>query len=107
MVELLAGPQQQSADGQQIHAAVAAKVNTVLNDQRLVNLDTLFALNDGLGEMAQGKPASDRLLSLAGELRDFEMPRQIFSKSEKVDWAPLANTGWATMRNCGTDPSLT
>jgi len=93
MVELLAGPQQQSAEGQQIHAAVAAKVSTVLNDQRLVNLDTLFALNDGLEQMAQGKPASDRLLSLAGELRDFEMPRQIFSRSEKVDWAPLANTG--------------
>ena len=93
LVELLAGPPQQNAEGQQVHAAVAARIRSVLSDQRLVNLDTLFALNDGLSQMAQGKPASERLLSLADELRDFEMPRQIFSNSEKVDWAPRANTG--------------
>ncbi len=93
MVDLLAGPEQQTAEGRQVHAAVAARIRSVLSDQRLVNLDTLFGLNDGLEQMAQGKPASERLLSLADELRDFEMPRQIFSKSEKVDWAPRANTG--------------
>ena len=93
LVELLAGPPQDSPDGQRVHAALAGRIRSVLNDQRLVSIDTLFSLSDGLSEMAQGKPANDRLLTLAGELRDFELPRQIFSKSEKVEWAPRANTG--------------
>ena len=93
LVDLLAGPTQDNAEGQQVHAVLAARIRAVLNDQRLVSLDTLFALSDGLNGMAAGHPASDRLLSLAEELRDFELPRQIFSKSEKVDWAPRANTG--------------
>jgi hypothetical protein len=76
-----------------VHAALAARVRSVMNDQRLVSFDTLFALGDGLNEMIQGKPANDHLLSEAAELRDFELPRQIFSKSEKVEWAPKANTG--------------
>jgi hypothetical protein len=93
MVDLLAGPRQQSPDGQQVHSALAGRIRAVLNDQRLVSLDTLFALSDGLDEMAQGHPANDRLLPLAEELRDFDLPRQIFSKSEKIDWAPRANSG--------------
>jgi len=93
MVDLLAGPQQQKSDGQQVHAAIAGRIRAVLNDQRLVSLDTLFALSDGLDEMAQGHPANDRLLPLAEELRDFDLPRQIFSKSEKIDWAPRMNSG--------------
>jgi hypothetical protein len=93
LVELLASPPQQSPEGQQAHQAVASRIRTVLNDQRLISLDTLFALNDGLAEMEAGKPPAEHLLALAGELRDFEMPRQIFTKSEKIDWAPKANTG--------------
>jgi len=93
LVDLLAGPAQQTPEGRQVHDAVAARMRAVMSDQRLVNLDTLFALNDGLRTIAAGKPAPDHLLELAGELRDFEMPRQIFTKSEKIDWAPKANTG--------------
>jgi hypothetical protein len=93
LVDLLAGPQQQSPEGAQVHGAVAARMRAVMSDQRMISLDTLFALNDGLAEMAAGKPAPEHLLALAGELRDFEIPRQIFTKSEKVDWAPRANTG--------------
>jgi hypothetical protein len=93
IVSLLAGPQQESSDGQQVHSALAARIRTVLFDQRLVSLDTLFALSDGLNDMAQGHAANKRLLPLAEELRDFELPRQIFSKSEKVDWSPNNNTG--------------
>jgi hypothetical protein len=88
VIDVLAGPQQQSAEGQQVHTALAERIRSVLNDQRLVSLDTLFALSDGLGEMARGKAANRELLGLAEELRDFELPRQIFSKSEKVEWAP-------------------
>jgi hypothetical protein len=69
LVELLAGPQQESPDGQQVRTALAGRIRSVLNDQRLVSLDTLFDLSDGLSEMAHGKPANDRLLSLAEELR--------------------------------------
>jgi hypothetical protein len=88
LIELLAGPNQDSADGKRVHAEMAGRIRTVLSDQHLVSLETLFALNDGLDDMAHGKPASDRLVSLADELRDFELPRQIFTKSEKTDWAP-------------------
>jgi hypothetical protein len=99
IVDLLAGPAQESRDGQQVHLEMASRIRSVLNDQRLVSLDTLFALGDGMEAMAQGKPAGDRLLALAGELRDFEMPRQIFTKSEKVEWAPnQANTHHAELQ---------
>jgi hypothetical protein len=103
IVDVLAGPAQESPDGQQVHALLAARIRSVLNDQRLVSLDTLFALSDGLNGMVAGHPASDRLLSLAEELRDFEMPRQIFSKSEKVDWAPRVNTGHHAELQAKTD----
>ena len=93
IIDLLAGPRQEAMDGQQVHAALAGKIRTVLNDQRLVSIDTLFALSDGLDDMAHGKPAPPQLLSLAGELRDFELPRQIFTKGEKIEWAPHANNG--------------
>lgn len=103
LVELLAGPQQQNSDGQQVHSELAGRIRSVLNDQRLVSIDTLFALSDGLSEMAHGKAANSQLLSLAEELRDFELPRQIFSKSEKVEWAPRANTGHHAELQAKTD----
>lgn len=103
IVALLAGPQQDGPDGQQVHSQLAARIRTVLYDQRLVSLDTLFALSDGLNQMVQGHPASEHLLALAEELRDFELPRQIFSKSEKVNWAPRDNTGHHAELQAKTD----
>jgi hypothetical protein len=103
IIAMLAGPVQATPDGQQVHAVLAGRIRSVLNDQRLVSLDTLFALSDGLNGMAQGHPANDRLLGLAEELRDFELPRQIFSKNEKVDWAPRANTGHHAELQAKTD----
>ncbi|HEX7157740.1 MAG TPA: hypothetical protein VF214_01905 [Edaphobacter sp.] len=88
LVDLLAGPSQTSADGQTTHAEIAAKIRSVLDDQRLVSLDTLFALSDDLHAMSQGGKASSNTLALAGELREFEMPRPIFTNSEKISWAP-------------------
>ena len=87
-VELLAGPPQQSADGQRIRQEMAAKIRAVLDDQRLVSLDTLFTLGDGLTHMAQGAPAGSNLVPLANELKEFELPRPIFTESEKTEWAP-------------------
>ena len=88
LVELLAGPPQQSADGQRIRQEMAAKIRAVLDDQRLVSLDTLFTLGDGLTRMAQGAPAGSNLVPLANELKEFELPRPIFTESEKTEWAP-------------------
>jgi len=88
LVELLAGPPQESADGQRVHTELAERMRSVLVDQRLVSLDTLFALGDGFNDLTPGHPGSARMLALAGELREFEMPRAIFTKSEKIDWAP-------------------
>jgi hypothetical protein len=88
IVDLLAGPHQESPDGQRVHDQLAERIRAVLVDQHLVSIDTLFALSDGFNEMEQGKPKNDRMLGLAGELREFEMPRPIFTKSEKIDWAP-------------------
>ncbi|WP_255550766.1 hypothetical protein [Granulicella sp. dw_53] len=88
IVDLLASPPQDTPDGQRIHQEMAVKIRSVLNDQRLATLDTLFALSDGLKEMKPGGATSERLLALAAELHEFEMPRPIFTKSEKISWAP-------------------
>jgi hypothetical protein len=88
VVNLLAGPSQESSDGRRVHLLLSGRINSVLEDQRLVSLDTLFALSDGLKEMEQGKSNADTLLQLAAELREFDMPRPIFTNSEKISWAP-------------------
>jgi hypothetical protein len=91
IIELLAGPRQATPDGQRVRQELARRIRSVLGDQHLVSLDTLYALNDGLNQMAQGKPV-DGMLPLASELREFEMPRPIFTQSEKIDWAPRVYT---------------
>lgn len=88
LIEKMAGPAQQSSEGQRTHQEIADRIRNVLEDQRLVSLDTLFALSDGLSSMANGSPAPQNMLGLAGELREFEMPRPIFTNSEKITWAP-------------------
>ncbi|MGB6690706.1 MAG: hypothetical protein WBE76_22960 [Terracidiphilus sp.] len=89
IVDVLAGPAQDSPDGRRVHQELAARMRAVMDDQRLASLDTLFGLFDGLTEMAHGAAAGDRLLPLAGSLREFEMPRPIFTQSEKTAWSPL------------------
>jgi hypothetical protein len=87
ITELLAGPQQVSLDGQRMHQEVADRTRSVLDGQRLVSLDTLRNLGDGLRGMKAGKAGSEELLRLAGELREFEMPRPIFTSGERTEWA--------------------
>jgi hypothetical protein len=84
---LLAGPTQTSTAGQQERQDLANKLRTVMDDQRLVSVDTLFALNDGLKQMSQGTPGTDALLGLVGELRETDMPKPIFSQGERSEWA--------------------
>ncbi len=83
IVEWMAGPPQQGGEAQRTHQEIATRIRNVFEDQRLVSLDTLFALGDGLAAMQQGSPAPANLLALSGELREFEMPRPIFTNSEK------------------------
>jgi hypothetical protein len=63
-----------------------------MDDQRLVSLDTLFGLYDGLNQMAHGAAVGDSLIPLAADLHEFEMPRPIFTGSEKASWAPIVYT---------------
>ena len=88
IVELLAGPAQQDDTGRRVHEEIAGRVRSVLDDQRLVSLDALFGLYDGLDQLAHGSGTKDQLIQLAGSLREFEMPRAIFSAGEKAAWAP-------------------
>jgi hypothetical protein len=87
IIDLLAGPSQSSLDGQAMHREMANRIRSVMDGQRLVSLDTLLALGDGLDQMGQGGGAPDRLISLAGELQEFEMPRPIFTGGERTQWA--------------------
>src|SRR6266536_446739 len=87
IIELIAGPRQTDTEGRRLHAEVARRIRAVMDGQRLVSLDTLLALGQGLHEMARGQAVASSLIPLAGELREFEMPRQIFTSSERSEWA--------------------
>ena len=89
IVSLLAGPPQKSNVGRQVHDLIADRMSAVLDDQRLVSLDTLTGLFDGLNELAHGAKVSNSLLQMAGDLRDFELPQPIFTGSERASWAPV------------------
>ncbi|HEX4757937.1 MAG TPA: hypothetical protein VH308_08140 [Terracidiphilus sp.] len=91
-IDLLAGPTQDNPDGRRAHQELARRMRTVMDDQRLVSLDTLFGLYDGLHDMAKGQGNPDTMLLLAAELREFELPRPIFSGNEKTTWAPIVYT---------------
>lgn len=88
IIGLLAGPPQQDPTGKRVHEEIAQRIRAVLDDQRLVSLDTLLALDDGLDQLAHGASVRDQLIPLAGSLREFEMPRAIFTAGEKAAWAP-------------------
>jgi hypothetical protein len=87
LVGLLTGPPQMTPEGQRMHQLLAGKIHSVLDDQRLVSLDTLLALGDALRDVAHVKDAANSLLPLARELREFEMPQPIFHATERDEWA--------------------
>jgi len=86
IIELVAGPHPSSAKGAQIKEEIANRIRSVLEAQRLVSLDTLLALGDGLPLVGQGKAQAATLVPFAEELREFEMPKPIFSTGEKIEW---------------------
>jgi hypothetical protein len=87
IIELLAGPRQLSPDGKRMHVEIANGMRSVLDSQRLISLDTLHAIGNGLQDKIQGKPVDPVLVTLAEQLREFEMPRPIFKGSERSEWA--------------------
>jgi hypothetical protein len=86
IIELVAGPQPTNPQRARIREEIANRIRLVLEAQRLVSLDTLLSLGDGLPLVAQGKTKAETLVPLAQELREFEMPKPIFSPGEKVQW---------------------
>ncbi|HVT98290.1 MAG TPA: hypothetical protein VHE33_12350, partial [Acidobacteriaceae bacterium] len=88
IIELMAGPAQRADTGRRVHGQIADRIRSVLDDQRLVSLDTLFSLYDGIDQLAHGSAVKDQLIPLAANLKEFEMPRAIFSEGEKAAWAP-------------------
>jgi len=103
MIALLAGPTQSSPEGQQVRLELANKMRLVLDDQRLVSLDTLLALGDGLNQMAKGKGANESLVPLAGELREFEMPKPLFTTRERSEYAAGLYSNRHTILQMRTD----
>ena len=56
----------------------------MLDYQRLVSLDTILTLGDALAEKEQGKqPGGFVFHPLAGQTREFEMPRTVFHQRKK------------------------
>ena len=103
MIALLAGPSQTSPEGQQVRQDLANRMRLVLDDQRLVSLDTLLMLGDGLNQMAKGKGASESLVPLAGELREFEMPKPLFTTRERSEYAAGLYSNRHTITQMRTD----
>ncbi|MGC1448930.1 MAG: hypothetical protein WA830_02730 [Candidatus Sulfotelmatobacter sp.] len=87
IIDLLAGPRQNTPEGKQMHRELAGRIRSVLDDQRLVSLDTTLAVGDALAEKGRGKQPAEYVILMAGETREFEMPRPIFTNGERTEWA--------------------
>ncbi len=83
IISMLAGPSQSGADDQRIRQELAGRMHSVLDSQRLVSIDTLVALGKGLNRAGQEKGPADDLISLAAQLREFEMPKPMFTAGER------------------------
>ena len=107
IIELLAGPRQTDVQREKIHGEIAREIRSVMDGQRLVSLDTLLTLGKGLNNVSKGTEAGSALLPLAAELREFEMPRPIFTSSERDQWASGVYNNRHTDLQMQTDLSKT
>lgn len=87
IIELLAGPAQSSPAGKQMLRESALRIRAVLDDQRLVSLDTLTIVGDALVAKQHGKQPEEYVNLLASQTKEFEMPRPIFTMGEREEWA--------------------
>src|SRR5262249_29632814 len=65
LIELLARPKQTNPEGQRMHQELATRIRAVLDGQRLVSLDTLMTLGDGLQNEPRRCPSSTARMRLA------------------------------------------
>jgi hypothetical protein len=86
-VDLLAGPEQATESGRQARVGLANKITLMMAAQRLVSLDTLFKLGDGLELMAGGKTPPADMVRLAAQLREFQLPKPLFTRGERAEWS--------------------
>lgn len=91
VIALLAGPLPMAAESRKVHRQLVDDISVVMAGQRLVPLDTLFAFRDGLEQLANGKTV-EGLLPMAERLREFEMPRPLFTGGERSEWANGVST---------------
>ncbi|MGH9444555.1 MAG: hypothetical protein ACRD3O_02295 [Terriglobia bacterium] len=87
IITLLAGPDQANPEGQQVRQDLAYRILSVMEAQRVVSLDSLFALSGGLNRMAHGKPMPKGMIQWAGELRELHMPKPLFTSGERAEWS--------------------
>lgn len=107
IISMLAGPHQTTPEGRQVHEMVANRIRSIMDEQRLVSLDSLMSLGEGLEDVAHVKETSNTLLPLAGELREFEMPQPIFKSNEREEWAAGTYNNRHTEQQMRTDLSRT
>jgi hypothetical protein len=86
LLNLLAGGSSNSISSNSIsdkrsHDYVSAQLRAAFDSQRLVRLDTLFALGDTLKDVNKANP--DQTLRLAGQLREFRLPNVYVSAVER------------------------
>jgi hypothetical protein len=86
LIDILAGPPQNTPEGQRIRQEVANRIRAALDGQRLVSLDALLFLGDSMHDVGRVKAENAALTNMAGELREFEMPQPIFKNSERDEW---------------------
>jgi hypothetical protein len=103
IISLLAGPEQTTPEGQHVKQELALKIRSVLDAQRLVSLDAILGLADGLNQMTAGKPMPQSMVRFAGELREFEMPKPLFSSRERTEWTFGLYNNRHTQYEMGTD----
>lgn len=87
IIDLLAGPEQSTDVGKQVRADLANKIRSMMVAQRLVSLDTIFRLGDGLDQLVKGQKSSTALDPLAAQLRQFQLPKPLFTRGERAEWS--------------------
>ena len=87
IIDLLAGPDQTGPEGRQVKMELANKIRMMMAAQRLVSLNSLFELGDGLEQMAKGMATSAALIPLAAQLRQFQLPKPLFTRGERAEWS--------------------
>jgi hypothetical protein len=103
VITLLAGPEQTSPEGRQVKEELADRMRSIMDAQRLVSFDTILAFAAGLDQMVQGKATAGSLTGLAGEFREFQMPKPLFTSGERTEWTPERNRNSHIESELGTD----